>query len=167
MKTIEINLYSFSELTLEAKQKALNKYCDINVGFDWWDVTYDDAANIGLKITGFDLDRGNYCNGQLTLAANEVAQNILNEHGEQCQTYKTATNFINEWQPIFNKYIETEEGEDELLELENNFTNELCNNYLKILRSECEYLTSEKAIIETFEANDYYFDINGKLSTYA
>lgn len=164
MKTITVNLYSFNELSPESKQKALNKYYDINVDCDWFDGTYDDAANIGLKITGFDIDRGSYCNGQLTLTANEVAQNILNDHGDTCQTYKTATNFMSEWQPIFDKYIETEEGEDELLEIENNFTNELLNDYLKILRSECEYLTSEKAIIETFEANDYTFEINGKMN---
>ena len=33
-----------------------------------------------------------------------------------------------------------------------------------MLISEDEYLTSEQAIIETFEVNDYYFTIDGILN---
>ena len=57
MKTLTINLYQFSELSDEAKEKAISNLSDINVDFDWWTNTYEDAARIGLKITSFDLDR--------------------------------------------------------------------------------------------------------------
>jgi len=101
MKTIEIKLYKFSELSKEAKQKAITELCDINVNYDWRESSYEDAKNIGLKITGFDLDREGYCNGEFLLSANEVCQNIFNEHGEMCETYKTAESFMEEWQPVF------------------------------------------------------------------
>lgn len=86
MKTITINLYSFNELSKEAQQKALNKLATINVEHDWWDDTYEDAKNIGLEIKEFDLDRNKHAKGEFILSANEVAQNIINEHGESCNT---------------------------------------------------------------------------------
>jgi len=76
MKTISINLYSFNELSSEAQNKALSKYVTINVEHDWYDSTYEDAEQVGLKITGFDLDRNKHATGKLTLHALEVAQNI-------------------------------------------------------------------------------------------
>ena len=170
MKTIEIKLYSYEELSNEAKQKALNKYAQINVECDWWQSTYEEAENIGLKLIFFDLDRNRHATGKFLLAANEVAQNILNEHGAECETYKTAQSFLNEWQPVFNNYMdethenyESKESEDILSELETDFLNSLLEDYSIMLQKECEYLQSEEAILETFTANDYTFEENGKM----
>lgn len=162
MRTVRTKLYKFSELSKEAQQKAIESFSDVNVNYEWWESVYEDAENIGLKITGFDIDRGNYCKGEFNIAANEVAANIFKDHGESCDTYKTATEFMNEWQPLFNAYIETEEGEDKLQEKENDFLKSLCEDYLKMLRTEFEYQTSEEAIIETIEANEYEFTKEGK-----
>lgn len=166
MKTIEVNLYQFSELSERAKQKVISEFN--NVDHDWWDSTYADAATIGLRITSSDFDH--YVNGEFTLSACEVAQNILNNHGETCETYKTAKEFMDAWQPIFNDYMDEEsenyesgELEDELQDLEDEFLKSLREDYRIILRNEYEYLTSEKAIIETIEANEYYFTEDGKL----
>lgn len=170
MKTVTINIYQFSELSDEAKEKAISNLSDINVDFDWWTNTYEDAARIGLKITSFDLDRNRNAKGQFTLSANEVAQNIFNEHGEECETYKTAKSFMEEWQPIFNDYMnensenyESRESEDKLQDLEDDFKNSILEDYSILLQHECEYLQSEKAIIETIEANEYDFTEDGKL----
>ena len=70
MKTHTINTYSFNELSEEAQQKAIENLSDINVNFDWWNFTYEDAKNIGLKITSFDLDRRRHAKGQFLLSAN-------------------------------------------------------------------------------------------------
>lgn len=43
------------------------------------------------------------------------------------------------------------------------FYEDLCNELYRNLDKEYEYLTSEEAIIETFEINDYEFHENGKL----
>ena len=79
-----------------------------------------------------------------------------------CKTYKTAVKFMGEWQPVFNTYMETEEGEDKLIEIEGDFLNSLCGDYLIMLRNDYEYMTSEDAIIETIEANEYEFTVDGK-----
>jgi len=168
MKTISINLYKFSELSEEAKQKAIEKLYYINLDQDWWTFTYEDAENIGLKITGFDLDRNRHATGYFLLNATEVAQNILNEHGEMCETYKTAENFLSEHSPVFSKYMSEDyediyEIENQLQEIEDDFLKNLLEDYSIMLQNECEYLQSEEAIIETIEANDYDFTENGDL----
>jgi hypothetical protein len=170
MKTIEVKVYEFAELSEKAKQKAIERFSDINVNFEWWENTYEDAANIGLKIKGFDIDRGSYVKGEFTLAANEVAQNILNEHGETCETYKTAQNFMNDWQTVLANYMdethedyESSESEESLLEIEEEFLRSLCEDYRIILQNEYEYQTSEAAIIEGIEANEYDFTEDGTL----
>jgi len=169
MKTIEVKVYQFSELDEQAKQKAIEKLAYINVEFDWWDGIYDDAKTIGLKITGFDIDRGSYCNGEFLYSAAEVAQDILNNHGEPCETYKTAQNFLEKHNPIFAAYLdetsekyETRETEDELQEIEDEFLKSLLEDYRIILSNEYDYLTSKKAIIETIEANKVDFLESGK-----
>jgi len=170
MRQIKINLYEFDELGEEAKQKAVENLYDINVTTDWWLSTYEDAENIGLKITGFDLDRRRHATGDFELAANEVAANIFKEHDEHCKTYKTAQAFMEEWQPVFDAYMdETNEryesrgAEEELQSMEDEFLKSLLEDYAIILQNESEYLMTEKAIIETIEANDYEFTENEEL----
>lgn len=173
MRTIitEKKVYKFEELTEAQKEKAIEKLYDINVDFDWWQFVYEDAENIGLKITGFDIDRGSFCEGKFLLSANEVAQNILNNHGEICETYKTAKTFMEEWQPVFNEYMdeispkyESGESEDKLMELEDDFLKSLLEDYRIMLSKEYDYKTSKEAIIETINANDYEFDEEGNLA---
>jgi len=43
MKTIEINLYQFNELSESAKQTAIEWYRSVNLDYDWWEFIYDDA----------------------------------------------------------------------------------------------------------------------------
>lgn len=170
-KVIKTTVYSFKELPKEIQEKVLEKECYINVEYhEWWDGTFDDAKRIGLKLTGFDLDRNRHAKGEFLLSANEVAQNIFNEHGEMCETYKTAKNFMEEWQPVFNDYMdetsenyESRELENELQDLEDEFLKNICEDYSIMLQKECEYLTSEEAIIETIEVNEYTFTIEGKM----
>lgn len=161
MRTIRTKVYQFSELSEKAKNKAIEWGYDINICHDWWEVIYEDAKEIGLKLTGFDIGRGRNCDGEFILAANEVAQNIFNSHGEVCETYKIAEKFMEEWQPVFNTYMETEDGEDKLMEIEGDFLNSLLNQYLISLSNEYDYQTSDEAIIETIEANEYEFKEDG------
>lgn len=170
MKTVSVTVYTFSELSEQAKQKALNNFADINVCYDWWIATYEDAAQIGLKITSFDLDRNRNAKGHFTISAAEVAANIFSNHGHECETYKTAERFMEYWQPVFNDYMNEEsenyesgELEDTLSDLENDFLNSLLEDYSIMLQEDSEYLQSEAAIIETIEANDYQFTADGKL----
>ena len=168
MKTIEVTVYQFSELSDEAKEKAIQRLSDINVHFEWWDCTYEDAKSIGLNIISFDHER--YLNGEFTLSACEVAQNILNSHGDHCETFETAKDFLDEWNPIFADYMdehsenyESGDLEDTMMDLEQDFLESLCEDYRIMLSKEYEYRTSEEAIIEAIESNEYQFTQDGKL----
>lgn len=169
MQTVTINIYDFSELSEQAKKKVLADFQYINVQYEWWDSVYEDAANIGLKITSFDTDRGNECCGEFTLSANEVAQNILNNHGESCDTYTAAKLFFERWQPVFNNYMdpghvsyESTTVSEVLMTIEDMFLTELLTCYLNMLKKDLEYRYSEEAITETIEAKDYKFTEDGR-----
>lgn len=170
MRTIRTKVYKFDELNEAGKEAAINKLQDINVDYEWWESIYEDANNIGLSLQSFDLDRNRHATGTFTLAANEVAQNIFNNHGEMCETYKTATSFMEEWQPVFYAYMdeggehyEDSELEDQLQELEDDFLKSLLEDYSIMLQKESEYLMSSEAIIETIKANEYEFTQDGRM----
>ena len=161
-----INIYSFEELNEKAKQKAIEKYSSINVEHDWWESVYYDAKQAGIKITSFDLDRNRHCKGEFITNAYDVANWIIKDHGEDCNTYKTSKKFLEE-------YAKREEviGDDdnpfnpdvnECIEEEEKFLKDILEDYSNMLQEESEYLQSEEAIIETIIANDYHFTIEGK-----
>lgn len=174
MRTIQTTVYKFNELTEEGKQLAVKKLYDINVDYNWWQFVYDDANTVGLKISGFDIDRGEYVELELIDSARATAELILKNHGEECQTYKDAKQFLTEWSALVEKYSDgvnkdkvTEENEydfdSEADELEREYKKDIEHEYLKLLRNEYEYRTSDQAIIETIEANDYEFTEDGEL----
>jgi len=173
MKKIEITVYKFDELTPEAQAKATEKFFDINVNYEWWQYIFEDAKNIGLKIESFDIDRGNYCKGKLINSLYEVCDAIIKEHGDQCETYKTAKDFQSQWDSLVVKYsdgVQTDrvaedneyEFDKEADELESDFLQSLSEDYRIILSKEYEYLTSYEAIIETIKCNEYDFLENGE-----
>lgn len=171
MRTVKVNLYSFNELSEEAKEKAIENLRDVNVYGGWWDWISDDAERIGLKIESFDLDRHLHCEISPYVSALECAQNIVNNHGETTDTYKVAEQFLDDHEEPFSRYMdessedyESSELEDNLLYLEEEFFKDMGNEYAKILQIQYEYLYSDEAIIETIEANEYEFTEDGELA---
>lgn len=171
MRTIETTVYKFAELSEQGKQKAIEGLMDINVDFDWWQFIYLDAKNVGIEIGGFDIDRGAYVQIEVYDPL-ETANKILKDHGEMCETYSNAKQFIEERDALVSKYSNEgdkvpEENEYdfdcELDELETEYKKTLEEDYLSLLRAEYEYLTSEEAIIETIKCNEYEFTVDGDM----
>ena len=96
VKVLHIPVYDFDGLDESAKEKARDWYRNGALDFDWWNSTYEDAATIGLKITSFELDRGRHCEGEFKYfgGAEQCARLILKEHGDKCETYKTAKKMV-------------------------------------------------------------------------
>lgn len=174
MKTITTTVYSFDELSNEAKQVAINELWDTNVSYDWWNYMYDDARQIGLQINGFDIDRCSRVEGELNVSMCESCDLIKANHGDGCDTYKLAIDYLAQWDNLVYKYsdgINTDKvDEDNIYEfdneaelLEREYMNDLCECYLTMLREEYEYQTSEEAIIEAITANDYQFTECGNM----
>ena len=159
--------YSFDELSDEAKEYAVRDFCDINVSHEWWESIYDDAKNVGIKIMGFDIDRGNYIETRLIHDIDFTVHVILKNHGEETDTHKLAKQYDTDKTQLLEKYA-AEISEEDFYDFDNDlddqdaeFTRAIGEEYLTLLRQEYEYLTSEEAIIETIQANDYEFDENG------
>lgn len=165
MKTITTNLYLFSELSKKAQEKAINSLCDINVDYEWWDGTYEDAKNIGLQITQFDIYR-HIIEGEIIDSGIKTAELILSNHGDKTDTYLLALNFKSDYTALEDSI--TDDNERDVYFKQSDLTVEfkkaLLEEYLSILRKEYEYLTSRDAIVETIEINEYYFTEDGKLS---
>lgn len=170
MKTIETTVYEFHELNDAAKEKAREWFRSFALDCEWWDSTCDDAERIGLKITGFDLDRNRHAAGKFTDDACHCANLILKEHGDTCETFKTAESFLKERDDAVNAAPRDENGElvseyeldNQLDEIEAEFLRSILEDYAVILQKECEYLLSDEAVDESIACNGYTFTENGK-----
>lgn len=157
----------FNKLSKRARQKALEDNIYLNVNHEWWDSTYEDAANIGLEITGFDLDRRQDIDGKFTGELHDSLETILSEHGEKCDTYQVALEFKERFQgeraaarmrdePDWNEGCNF----PDLLE---DYEKALLKCYFRMLKEDYDYLTTDEAIIESIEANDYRFSREGEM----
>ncbi len=174
MRTITTvkTVYSFDELSEDAQEKAVEKLYDLNVDYDWWEFVFEDASEVGLKLTSFDIDRGRSCKGEFIEDALFTADRIIETHGSTCDTYKTAAAFLKERDEAVETAPKDENGdfEDEykldqkLDDIENDFLANILSDYLTMLTKEYEYKTSKEAIIETIRINDYEFDEDGNLA---
>lgn len=172
MRTVRTKVYKFEELSKQAQEVAIEKNSDINVNYDWWNFTYEDAENIGLKLNGFDLDRNKHATGDFSNGAYDTALEIISNHGENCETYKVAKDFINFWDEAVKLHSDnitldkvkdgSEDYFDEYIsDKEDEFLKDILNCYSDILQNESEYLQGEEAIKEALIANEYEFTKDG------
>ncbi len=143
--TVVTKVYSFDELPEDIQNKVIDDNYDINVDFEWHDDTCENAEQIGVKITGFDLSH-NTISGELIECPVDVKKAILKQHGKTCDTYKTVKEY--------DFRTEVDEGE---------FLRSILEDYRTMLDNEYEYLTSHEAIKETIESNEYQFTIEGEI----
>jgi len=186
MKTIEIKVYRYDELSDKAKENANNYYLDKMV-YDWWyESTYDDAKEFRLDIQEFDIYR-NYIKVKFKYDAEETAKAIVENAGgellELAKDWQTEVNKL--WQSFsdYNKYqewlaqmnytLDDMEFEDWVMEesgysddkesTDSDFLYQLGEYYLNYLKSDYDYFSSEEYIKDYYESNDYWFDVNGKI----
>lgn len=178
--TTETTVYTFDEPSERSQQRALERLSELNVDQDWWDSIYEDAARVGIDIDEFDTYHGTI-NGKLTLDLLDSCKLIRANHGKNCETFKTAKQYLNTYIAAFKEWLPLQDKEDceswkpkhwlaefsysdEAEEVANDFRRALLEDYLSILRREYDYLTSEEAIKESIEANGYEFTEDGDLA---
>lgn len=150
MKTIQINLYEFKELSEKSKEKAVYSLYDLNINYDWWDSVYKDAENVGIKIKGFSLSGNNYISVEISDVRSTILK-IMKNHGNKCDTHIAARAYSDTQTRILD-YLK-----------KHVFTEAIKKTYFKMLRDEYRHRTSDDAIIETIKVNEYYFTDNGEL----
>lgn len=149
MKTKTINVYQYNELSDRAKERTRNWYLE-SLDFDIeWDTIKTDAETVGLALTEWEYQRN--IDGDFIKDAEFCAQNIIKEHGEMCETYKTAKN-----------YLEAVKTEETIEEIDADFLKSILEDYRIMADKQYEFVQSEEAISEMMEANEYEFDESGK-----
>ena len=176
--TVQITVYNFDELSQKAQEKVIERLWDFNVDHDWWDSIYEDAKEIGLEITEFDTYRKTI-SGKLNEFLLDSCKAVRKNHSVNCDTFKTAKNYLLVYITVFNKWRRVEENEydhwkwvdwlaefkysGEAQEIEDNYRKALLEDYLSILYKEYDYQTSREQIIESIRANDYNFTLDGSI----
>lgn len=170
MREKTIKLYKFSELPETIKEKVLEEFCDINVNFEWWLIEFDEAQSIGLELIEFDI-RKNFCKGCWITNGKDCAKKILKTYDKHCKIYQDAERFLSDLEGARDDFEGREEYIPDLDNFEDsNSYDDICGAFLEILldyyrnilQKVYEHLTSEKSIIETIEASEYEFRVNGE-----
>jgi hypothetical protein len=180
-QSVTVLLYQYNELSEEAKEKALQRFADVNVDNEWWESIYEDAERVNLEITGFDLGNSKRISGELlSLNLLDCCKEIRKNHGKQTQTARTAREYVKKYAAAFaqwkQEYLEegskddfspkewlvefyhSGDGESEIVD---EFRKALLEDYLVLLDKEYDYQTSREQVEASIEANEYTFDEEG------
>jgi hypothetical protein len=171
-RTAQVTAYLFNELNDEAKEVARQWYRE-GIDLEMWSHPVEDAAQVGIKITGYDIGRGNDIDGSIA-DTEDTAHAIVREHGEGCDTHKTAAAYLAERDAIIEAAPKDEAGEfvdeyeldEKLNEAGAEFTRAILEDYLQMLRNEYEHAHSDEQVDESIEANGYEFDEHGNRFQY-
>ena len=150
MKIVHVKTYQYSELSDKAKEKAREWYLRGQDGSFEWESVQSDAEDVGLILEGENHGR---MQGAFKSSAEDCALRVLKNHGETCETYKTAKEFLDS----LTKTVAEEVAE----EMEQEFLRSLLEDYRIMYEKEMEYQASEPVIAETMAVNEYDFLENG------
>ncbi len=196
MRTIELNLYSINELSEAAKQKAIekyrgnmdyfmdffNEYCNeqlTEAGFEETELRYSLSYSQG---DGLSFSAKNYCKlYELFLEVlgkgKERTAKLLSENctikikneGRYCFASKSDIDLYIENYTSSINVLNTNNIDNivskVLSKLESIYI-DLCTKLKNEGYEEIEYQTSEEAIIEIFEANEYTFEADGTMRNF-
>lgn len=191
MKTVNLNLYSFDELSENAQEKVISTWRDNDQYF--WDSENTDSLNafckiFDIKIKDYEYGYRNYINSSFNLSLdilefkNVVAykylwSNYKSDIFKPKQYYKNGKKRLSKIQlnndfVLTGYYIDNEilaPIYDFLKKPDNSsiedLLNDCLNNWLSAGRKDYEYWNSEECIREEIKDNDYLFLANGQLSS--
>lgn len=170
MKTIAQNIYTIKELPKDVQKKVIEKNRHINVEHEWYDFIFDnfiiEAKKYGFIVTSKDIHFSGFYSqgdgacfdGEIKTRFKNVRFDIRKNHfaGNYCHS---TTRFID----FENLYPDKplSKIDKKLKELQENYKM-LCDKLYKTLSDNYEHLTSDESILESLEANEYYFYNNGE-----
>ena len=185
MERVQIDAYKITELSQEAKERALSWMIE-GLDYEWWDSVYDDAKEAG-KCLGIRVDdisfSGFYSQGvgccfsgsysyrkgwKKALEAYLPKDQELIRIGQELQSIQRKSFFSlageikgndRYWRTNIDLHWQYSEQEQAINDALSNFADWIYDN----LQREYEWLTSEEQLIETAEANGYMFDESGRI----
>lgn len=165
MKTVSMNVYSFSELSEDAKSVA-SVYIFENYTDDWYEGVFENAKLFGVKITGFDLRRrsisGEFIDG-IERVIDEIKKSKNDDLCKIVDWYEGEVEKLDQKLITDESYTDSEYEED-LISLEKEFLYSVLEVFLVVLDREYEYVHSEEFAMEIAEANDLLFYEDGRVA---
>lgn len=170
MKTIEINIYSFNELSEDAKQNAIEQYRENHYGFNWSDDYFDSAKKcldvFDARLIDYSIDWSNINRCHWKIDVDDVED--VYEHLDSSY-YKQ---YING-----KKYPSGFCADDYFFSAMINLLDNQCKfqGTLKELLDEClwelfdsackdyDYQISDEGITESIQCNEYQFTEDGNI----
>ena len=181
MREITVKAYKFDELSEAAQERALNAFRCSNVEFNWYEDTFGTirAAGklLGLEIDDIHFDTDLYCifdahyryvRGASAAVCKEFSwADDLHKVAKDLQAlqkrhFYSLSCAVTEGRSM-NYYRCFRFGEDYECEDLGDIIDDFAHWARVLLRDEYEYLTSDDAVKETIEANEYEFTEGGKL----
>lgn len=188
MKTIEVKLFEFEELSAEVQAKVIKKFADINVHDDWHNDSLEtfkeELSEVGftdaeISYSGFwsqgdglsfdaNIDIDKFAE---TTNEKRIANLINNGELDNFEIKKTSfanhyshekTRYVDEPYLPSNKHKNLESILEAFKEKINDKRLELCRKYYQALETEFDSLKTEEAIKETIIENEYTFLENGE-----
>lgn len=172
-KVISTTVYTFDELSEAAKEKARAWFIEGDIWDQRYSTTFEDAKQAGITIEDFETDAWENVHN-LKISFDDGALNtmnyIINNHGENCDTYKAARAYENAIDELPNLPEESAanyaEIERELCEsadaIEGDFIVALEKCYTRMLKQEFEYMRSNEYVDEIIIVNEYTFTKSGE-----
>lgn len=179
METKTYNVYKFNELPDDAKAKALENLRDINVDHDGWhdwiiedwtekleSLGYNDAK---ISYTGF-YSQGDGASFSCTVNLEKwlIVKKLKSKYQKALKEYQTddvsiKINNQGHYSHEFMMTIDSDNLSDALEEIILMDARDQARSIYSELKSEYEGAQTDEAVIETIEANDYDFTLNGKI----
>lgn len=181
MREMNVTVYSFDELSEGAQERALNELRPANIEPYWYEDTFDTIRTagklLGLEIGEIQFDTDSYCTfdahyryvrGAVKAVRNEfplvddlckVAKDL---QALQKRHFYSLSCAVTEGRSM-NYYRCFRFGEDYECEDLGDIIDDFAHWARILLRDEYEYLTSDEAVKEMIEANEYEFTEDGKL----
>ena len=158
MRTTEVKLYQFEELSTEAKEKAIEENRTINVNWEWSDCTCESMKEAGVKINSFDIYHRDI---NITIEdSHETALRIIENFGEAMEVVTLSKQFIKDRDALIKRLGE---GNDIAgYSVKEEFIDEY-DEEIEYLEEEYRYLQTDETVAETLIANDYEFTEEGAI----
>ena len=182
MREMNVTVYSFDELSEAAQERALNDLRWANVEFNWWyEDTFDTIRTagklLGLRISDIHFDIYSYCTFDAQYQyVRGAAKAIQAEFPHATDLHDVARKLQDLQKRHFyslscavkegrdaNRYSCFRFGEDYDCEDLGDILDDFAHWARILLRDEYEYLTSDEAVKEMIEANEYEFTADGEL----
>lgn len=161
MKEITVKLFTYSELSDKAKERARDWYNDVNDFTFEWESLKEDANTIGLELKSWGYRR--YLKAELNTTPEDICKAIIANHGKTCATYATAVRFLAEFEKLLPLYESGDSSYDDKYEdLKTDFLHDISEDYRILADRQYDHTQSEEYIADIMEANEYTFLENGQ-----